>query len=327
MRKLSAAIIGAVLFCGCVGMATTDGDSTKEWIKVESSKTDLNGSVKDVCYRLDLKFSPAFAAYVFDTDLACITKCCWYNERKTVDIDLNAGFAGRMEETGRAVKYNPEKLTVHLTYSSFLNTIHGRMKPKGVLKSGGLVQLEASELKDPEHYLTVGYEGFKAKEYNPEEGASNKAAYLFAAQDPQASAKAAAAKAAEEAAVAEVNPQSEREREDLLQKRLSYERGEAVKLLKRFYNKEIDAYILSVDKAEKKKGNVLLTNDRSWAAVKIGSPVYRIACNVKGRLGKTKQSMKPYPLPCGVYEVDLDEQTVAARDSLGRSIVSGEYKN
>ena len=84
---------------------------------------------------------------------------------------------------------------------------------------------------------------------------------------------------------------------------------------------------MDIDKAQKRKGLVLMANDRNWLTIKTGSPVYKVTCRVNGRLGATPQDMKDYPISCGVYEVNLDEQTVMPKDTDARTIVSGEYKN
>ena len=119
----------------------------------------------------------------------------------------------------------------------------------------------------------------------------------------------------------------EAERQELLQKKLSYERRQAVLLVKRFYGKEIDSYILAIDKAKRAQGLVLMSNDRDWTTVKTGTPIYKVTCKVNGKLGKTASTMKNFPISCGSYEVDLDEKTVNPIDTAARSIVNGEYIN
>ncbi|MDR0734923.1 MAG: hypothetical protein LBG16_04480 [Elusimicrobiota bacterium] len=314
MKKLSVLLAAAVALCACVGMSTSDGDSTKQWIKIDSSKTSLSGKIEDVCYRLDLRFSPPQAAYGFNRDLACVNKCCWYSERKMVVINPNEYFARDMASAGRAIKYAPEKITFEMSYSSFLNTIHGRAEPKNALKSGGIIMLEGTEVRQQAPYLPIGQEPYKTAVYD-DTAAARDGTYLFDGQKPK---------------TAEVETPSfndERERAEELEKKLAYERNQAVLLLKRFYNKDIDAYIQSIDKAQRAKGQVLLANDRQWITDKIGSPVYKVSCKVNALLGKTRAAMKPYPIDCGAYRVDLDEKTVIPADTSARAIVAGEYRN
>ncbi|MDR1123030.1 MAG: hypothetical protein LBL61_00065 [Elusimicrobiota bacterium] len=312
MKKLLVLLAACAALCACVGMSTTDGDSTKEWIKIDSSKSSLGGKVEDVCYRLDLRFSPPQAAYGFNRDLACVSKCCWYSERKSVSINPNEYFARDMASSGRAVKYTPEKITFEMSYSSFLNTIHGRAEPKSALKSGGLIVLEGVEVKQDSHYLPIGQEPYKIAVYDDAENAHG-GTYLFKNQKPDTDET--------------ISFNDERERAEELQKKLVYERNQAVLLLKRFYNKDIDTYIHSIDKAQRAKGQVLLANDRQWITDKIGSPVYKVVCRVNAQLGKTRASMKPYVIDCGAYRVDLDEKTVTPADAVARAVVAGEYKD
>ncbi|MBQ6224604.1 MAG: hypothetical protein IJJ58_05500, partial [Campylobacter sp.] len=76
MKKLFNLMAVILPLCACAGMSSFDGNSTKQWINIESSKQDLEGKTIDVCYRLDVRFSPQEVTKRFDTDKACITKCC-----------------------------------------------------------------------------------------------------------------------------------------------------------------------------------------------------------------------------------------------------------
>lgn len=425
MKNFLAVFCTVLLLAGCTTMGTSDGDSTKDWIKIDSSKQDLDGKIMDICYRLDIRFNPPDAIYDINPDMACITKCCWYGERNKVEINMNDNFARNLAIHGRAVKYTPEKLTFHLSYSSFLNTIHGRVEPRGVLKSGGLIMLKTEEFTTQSSRLPVSNEPVSAKIYG--EDSAVVGTYLFKStpaatgEVAKAEAEAVKAMAAEQplppppppapepepqfieaqsvlaaaaqkpepapapqivaakiapvvvvpkplpapvpppspvqqsAAAKNIPPLASgqpippspgrplyeetkeppqmpasgnlRAREEYYQKQLAYEREQAVLLLKRFYNTDIDAYIMSLDKNYKEKGQILLANDRSWATTKVGSPIFRVTCKVNGQLGKTQKTMKPHPIACGVFQVDLDDQTVIPIDVLARSIVSGEYKD
>ncbi|MDD6174116.1 MAG: hypothetical protein PUB86_07570 [Elusimicrobia bacterium] len=343
MNKFLPVIIMPLLICGCVGMSTTDGDSTKQWITIVSSKSDLDGSTADVCYKLNLRFNPEEAEDRIDTDKACITRCCWYSENKLVQMDLNEGFAEELVQNGTAKKYDPELLTIRISYSPFLKTIHGKADQKGVLKSDGLVQLDYDQVTRPEQFLDLDFGTQTPKQY--EDTNIYEGSYLFTKQKNDAEAKAKeqiaqanqvrAAQAAEEkvsektkaAEQASSGDLDEAERQELLQKKLSYERRQAVLLVKRFYGKEIDSYILAIDKAKRAQGLVLMSNDRDWTTVKTGTPIYKVTCKVNGKLGKTASTMKNFPISCGSYEVDLDEKTVNPIDTAARSIVNGEYIN
>lgn len=339
---------------GCVGMSTTDGDSTKRWLSIASSKTDLDGGNKDICYALNIRFNPKEAINRVNTDLACITRCCWYSENKIVEINLNNGLNQEFQKNGFANKYSQDKLTFKITYSPFLDTVHAKMEPSSLIDSSGLITLPYTQLRDEKRFLDGSIkttESADVEDNKPNITASN---YILNTKNSQVlldqtalSASPVDSKlhdAAVNAAVAEVLETKEeafelpkgnttpdinnaQDTEALLRSKLSYERAQAVALLKRFYNQDIDAYILSIDKAQKQKGQVLLANERKWIAVKIGAPIYKVSCRVEGQLGKTQKSMKPYPIACGVYKVDLDEKTVKPIDSIGLSIANGEYKN
>lgn len=328
MRKfLPTILLMPLLICGCVGMSTTDGSSTKQWISIVSSKSDLDGSTADVCYKLNLRFNPAEAEDRIDTDRACITRCCWYSENKSVQMDFNAGFADDLVENGTAKKYEPEILTVNVSYSPFLKTIHAKAEQKGVIKSDGIVQLEYDQVTKPDQFLDLDFGTQTAKLYRDSD--TKQGTYLFAPEKkpdttPEIYTDIKTENKEEET---NYNDLSDSARQELLKKKLSYERRQAVLLLKRFYNKEIDAYILAIDKAKRAQGLVLMSNDRDWTTVKIGTPIYKVTCKVNGKLGKTPSTMKEFPISCGSYEVNLDEKTVTPIDTAAISIVNGEYMN
>lgn len=337
MKRIYILLTATALLGGCVGMNYSDGDSTKQWLKVVSSQKDMDGNVTDVCYRLDLKFNPAEAITRLDTDMSCITKCCWYSERKSVELNFNAAFPDEMVRNAIAKKYSPETIKFYISYSPFLDTIHGRVSQKSALSRDGLVTLEYTEVKDTDRYLKIGHDDLRAASFD---GDAREGSYLFnsdaqkqAAKEAQAArpitaAPSPATVATQQQARQQVqNTVSTDEREALLQQKLKYERNQAVLLVKRFYDQKIDAYIMSIDKTQKRKGLVLMANDRNWVTVKTGSPVYKVTCLVNGKLGSAQQNMKDYPIACGVYEVNLDDQTVLPKDTDARTIVSGEYNN
>ena len=116
---------------------------------------------------------------------------------------------------------------------------------------------------------------------------------------------------------------------DTLTLKLKYERKEAVKLLKRFYEDEIDAYLRALDKEKREEGQILLTNNKIWQAAKIGTTIYKVECNVEGKIillgAKSDTEMEDYPISCGTYIVNLDEKTVEAKDDRAKKIVKKKY--
>ena len=131
MRKLLPFVLMPLLLSGCVGMSTTDGDSTRQWISIVSSKKDLDNSNADVCYQLDLRFNPPTAEDRIDTDRACITRCCWYIEHKNVQLNFNDNFVEELLEYGVARKYIPDTVNIIVNYSSFLS--RGASERRGIL--------------------------------------------------------------------------------------------------------------------------------------------------------------------------------------------------
>lgn len=397
MKKLFNLMAVILPLCSCAGMSSFDGNSTKQWINIESSKQDLEGKTIDVCYRFDVRFSPEEATQRFDTDKACITKCCWYSDTKQITLHLNTDFAKELAETGQANKYSLDTLTFNVRYSNLLNTIHASVKPSSVLRSDGLITLDYTPVNDDKGLLKIDLGDLKPYDYSNEED-GHKGSYLFKDQQKAMAEHEAAVKELREmaeyqkvdtgltpgekvvektntiieeerivlqnqkTAIGKLQTQEDLEkaqkalqnqntkaqeyiqktenvfytteiydlndpvqRQQLLEKKLAYEREQAVSLLKKFYEQDIDTYIRSIDKEQAAKGYVLLANDRAWKTTKIGYPVYRVSCSVNGKLGKTQNTMKEYLIPCGVYEVDLDEKSVSPKDITAITIVNKDY--
>lgn len=410
MKKIFTFLTILLPLCACTGMSSYDGNSTKQWVTIESSKQDLEGKTIDVCYRFDVRFSPQEVTKRFDSDKACITKCCWYSDTKQVNLHLNNDFAKELAEEGQANKYVIDTLVFNVRYSNLLNTIHASLKPTSVLRSDGLINLDYTLVKEDPSLLKIDFGDLKVYDYSEaEDGHQGK--YLYKAEEeamrrheqavkelqeyqrvdtgitpsePEPAAKnvqeEAAAITTQKTVIGTLKTQTETptsrvskeeiytqefieenpvkttyeskttfeplevqeqehvfyntevydlndpdQRQTLLEKKLAYERSQAVELLKRFHQQDIDEYIRHIDKEQEQKGYVLLANDREWKTTKIGYPIYRVKCSVNGKLGKTKNSMKEYLIPCGVYEVDLDEKTVLPKDITAITIVNKDY--
>lgn len=364
MKKLFNLLAVICFLCACAGVSSYDGSSTKQWIEIESSKQDLEGKTVDVCYRLNVRFSPQEVTQRFDTDKACITKCCWYSDTKKITLHLNADFAKELKEKGQANKYSTDTLVFNIKYSNLLDTIHSSLSPSSVLRYDGLITLDYTPVNGDESLLQIGLGDLKVKDYTEEETKNpHQGTYLYSEQEKVMAeyqeavnklkeleeyqkvdtgltpSKVAAPNAETPVVEQAVLPSSEpvvnqetydlndaAQRQALLEKKLAYERSQAVALLKRFYEQDIDEYIRFIDKAQAAKGYVLLANDREWKTTKIGYPIYRVNCAVKGKLGKTQNTLKDYPLACGTYEVDLDEKTVLPKDITAITIVNKDYK-
>ena len=427
MKKIFIFLAIFLPLCACTGMSSYDGNSTKQWVTIESSKQDLEGKTIDVCYRFNVRFSPQEVTNRFDTDKACITKCCWYSNTRQINLNLNMDFAKELAEEGKANKYVLDNLVFNVRYSNLLNTIHATVKPTSALRSDGLINLDYTVVKDDPSLLKIDLGDLKVKDYSNEKD-GHKGEYLYKQEEeamlrhqeamqklqelqeyqkvdtgitvgePEPAPKKekeiltpdkvvqeeAAIITTQKTVIGTLQTQKEittskinneeiktqeffeeqtrqfeeipleqqakqlqeqiseqenvfyntevynlndpAQRQTLLERKLAYERTQAVELLKRFYQQDIDEYIRHLDKEQSQKGYVLLANDREWKTTKIGYPIYKIKCSVNGKLGKTQKSMKEYLIPCGVYEVDLDENTVAPKDITAITIVNKDYK-
>ena len=435
MKRLSI-IIFCLAFAACAGTRTLDGETTKNWVKVVSSRVDSSGVARDVCFLFDLSFVPETAyERISHNPATCLEECCWYSENKTVDFYFNDGFTRDLQDFGVSRRYYPDHVKIKMNYAPYLNRLSAVADSDGVISKNGIVTLEYEEIEDTARMLNSEFDKFKAKVYTDEDKSRsselkkpskgkeketisyktvsisgvNRDALLAQAQaeeenarihaeeianiysevsngevimqsapleiqkdnlpknieikeppTPVVSAKTnatsktavlpAAMKTSKTKDSQEVmydvqKPSTEQNKTAVIEKslknsdvqldtltlkqKLAYERKQAVNLLKRFYGDEIDAYLRFLDKSKKKEGQVLLTNDKSWQAKKIGTPVYEISCKVKGKIAllgaEVGTPTTDYPIVCGTYVVDLDEKTVEAKDALAKKIAQKKY--
>ena len=168
MRKLSILTLCLVL-CACAGTRTIDGETTKNWVKIVSSKTDNSGSIKDVCFVFNLSFYPG-TAYdrLKNNPSSCLEQCCWYSENKTVDFYFNDGFTKDLDEEGVSRRYYPDHVSIKMHYASFVNRLSARPS-SDVISKDGVVTLDFEDVAKAEDMLNKDFSNYQAKNYTKED--------------------------------------------------------------------------------------------------------------------------------------------------------------
>ncbi len=150
MRKLLIFTF-CLLFTACAGNRTLDGETTKNWVKIVSSKIDRSGNIQDVCYVFDLSFYPGTVyERLKNNPNTCLEECCWYSENKSVDFYFNDGFIRDLEEQGVSRRYYPDNMKINLTYSSFLNRLSAKATSGEGISKDGVVRLEYEDIYNPD---------------------------------------------------------------------------------------------------------------------------------------------------------------------------------
>lgn len=173
MRKLLI-LSCCLLLSACAGNRTLDGETTKNWVKIVSSKIDKSGNVRDVCYIFNLSFYPGSVYERLENNPdTCLEECCWYSENKSVDFYFNDGFVRDLEENGVSRRYYPDHIQINLTYAPFLNRLSAKASsPEGISKDG-IVMLEYEDIYKPENINDTSLGSIEAKVY-PEDLAAAK---------------------------------------------------------------------------------------------------------------------------------------------------------
>lgn len=168
MRKLLI-LIFCLMLAACAGNRTVDGETTKDWVKIVSSKVDNSGTIRDVCFLFDLSFSPE-SVYdrIKNNPASCLEQCCWFSENKSVDLYFNDGFAKDMEEFGVARRYYPDHIKIKMKYSSFLNRLSASAN-SDLISKDGIVKLNYEDFQGSTPILNSKFSEVQAKIYTAED--------------------------------------------------------------------------------------------------------------------------------------------------------------
>lgn len=174
MRKLLI-LTFCFLFAACAGHRTLDGETTKNWVKIVSSKMDRSGNIQDVCYVFDLSFYPGTVyERLKNNPETCLEECCWYSENKSVDFYFNDGFAKDLEEQGISRRYYPDHLRINMTYSPFINRLSAKATSAEAISKDGIVRLEYQDVRKTEIMNDKSLYEVNAKVYPEEDINSDK---------------------------------------------------------------------------------------------------------------------------------------------------------
>ncbi len=294
---------------------------------------DLDGNILDVCYRFNFQFNPPEALKKIDTNRACITKCCWASDVKVTQLDFNKTFVNELVNQGKAVKYTPDNIVITVSYSPVIRAVHGKITPKDIVTDGNIINMGVTEVNSPQTVSKVAADSELTEREYPEDPLEdgylyktnrNERGAVFGKKLMTTSTTIEADGTVSRTTVVE-RKKTPMSRQKALNKMLAQERQQAVKLVKRFFDQDIDAYIMAIDKSKRSQGLVLLANKRNWETVKTATDSYEVTCKVEGQLGKDLKTMQPHPIDCGVYQADLANQKVAPKDIVAKAILDKTY--
>ncbi|WP_428897902.1 hypothetical protein Dip518_000089 [Parelusimicrobium proximum] len=290
-------ILPVIFLSACVSNMNygTDSSTTKEWLEIKSSKIDYEGKQQDSCFKFNLKFIPeSIEARLRRFPENCMDSCCWRSDGETVTLDLNRGIEDELYATGKAYKFSPDTITIKVSYSSLLNTTTAKVSPN-IISRDGTVKLSYREITDPNRTAQVKKEKEQAK-----------------LERELAIQRAAAAAYAEDL----------KERTEISKAQAEYRRLQSIEYTRRFFGRNIDLYIYSIDLNMRKDGYILLAGEKSWTSLVSSSGEYTVKCVSNAKRGKSQKSMKAYPIDCGEWRVNVDKQTVVPSNTLAYNIAA-----
>lgn len=278
---LLAILLGTV---GCYAPLNNSGVATnKAWLEIAAKKTDFQGKQYDSCYQFRLQFSPAQAAAQLDLRQTCIDSCCWRSDKEEVVLDFNKNYEENLKFYGRAEKYEPDKITLKVTHSDWLNTSAVHVYPRGAIKANGTVKLKHQTIEDPARLAQIESQARRLQAQHNARLADQQITDDPVQQDP-----------------------------------LTLQRAEA--LVQRLAGTKIDQYFYQLNKQYQQKEYIFLVSTRIYEARLMPDGSYRVSCHAKVQTGAHPQQLKNRSISCGVWNANLAKQTVSAQDTTARKI-------
>ncbi|ACC97879.1 hypothetical protein Emin_0320 [Elusimicrobium minutum Pei191] len=295
MRNIILFITVFIMF-SCAGNVTYDSAyaSNKEWLEVVSDKKDWEGKQVDSCFKLNFKFIPEEAKNRLDKRFSCTQTCCWRSDMPEVVLDFNRDYAQDLAMKGRSRKYEPGVIRIKIKYSSVLGVITASVTPAGAISRDGTIKLKYKEetnlyrISQLEKQKTIQDEAYEAK------------------------------KIIQNAREAELKTQEQKRISTLT---LNYNKKQSIDYVKRFFGYDIDNYLYRLDREDAKKGYILINGDKEWNSAMFDN-MFLVTCVSDSKRGKTQNSLKPYPIHCGIWLVDLDNNTVVPHNALAKQIAA-----
>lgn len=285
-------ILCGAIFLLCLGACYTPLNNsgvatTKKWLDISGKKMDFEGKQYDSCYQFNLRFWPQDAADALDLRASCVSACCWRSDKEEVTLDFNKNFERDLAYYGRAKKYSPGKITLRVNHSNLLNTTKVSADPRGSVTSDGLVKLKYKEYENPARLAQIAAEARKLQ--------ARRNAQLTERRQRQADADG--------------------------QKETAYQMSAARNLLLRRAGNKIDAYFYQMDKKSKKQGKIFLVSERILTPRPASNQnEYFVSCHAKTKTGASPQTLKSKNTGCGVWLVNLEEETVSPASKLAERI-------
>ena len=270
---------------GCYAPLNNSGISTnKAWLDIPAKKVDFQGKQYDACYQFRLHFVPAEAAAQLDLQDNCIDACCWRSDKEEVVLDLNKNFEQNLQFYGRAEKYTPDKITLKITHSNLLNTSAVHVSPRGAISANGTIHLKVQTVEDPARLAQLESQARqRVNRYEPQETESEHTRTLQAQEEALRKQRA----------------------QDLLQQQ------EGVR---------IDRYFYQMNQTYRQKGYIFLISRRLYQAAALPDGSYQVSCHALVQTGTQPEQLRNRSLSCGVWKVNLSEQSVSPTDSVARKI-------
>ena len=300
MKKQICSAMLLFMLVGCYTPMNNSGvATTKPWLEISGKKQDFDGKQYDSCYQFKLHFWPQEAAQAINLKEACISGCCWRSDKEEVVIDFNKNFERDLATYGRARKYSPDKITLKINHSNWLNTTKVSVSPHGTISNNGLVKLSYKEYENPTRLAQLE----NAARQQAALAATQTAAY-YQAQEALETKQATGAVQKAKKQVSTTLKQTTPSGEEI-----------AKTLFQRHAGTKVDTFFYQMDKTYKKQGAVFLLSDRIFQPHATATHgVYTLYCQAKARTGLDIKQLRASTFSCGNWQVDINNQSIKPLD-------------
>lgn len=304
MKKSLLLAIFTLLIGACYTPMNNSGVSTnKPWLEVSGTRLDFRGDQYDSCFQFNIRLWPQEAVERINLSKSCITACCWRSEQNEVVLDFNKDFEQELALKGRARKYSPDKITLKVTHSNFVNLTKVTISPHGAINNKGLLKLSYEEVENPARLAQLHLAQQNRKSVSTEQVYTAPTTVSKTTRQKKVVSKTTISQSA--APVKTVS---------------SPEADKAKELLHLSKGTQIDTYFYQMNKIYSKQGAVFLLSDRLLQAAFYDKNTYLISCHAKARTGVDETNLKAADFPCGKWLVNIIEETITPYDKKAKNI-------
>lgn len=283
----------SLVLTGCATMAGLERGVTKPWVEIEMKKRNLEGSVYDVCYKLDLYFPSKEARNTIDTYAACIDTCCWYSKKKEVVLDFNQNFKSDLALYGIGHKFTVSKLKIKMHRTKLVHFMTAKAEPE-IINKKGYIKISHDTIIDDERIIELDkLEKLKEKQ-------------RFLAQ-----------KRKTELAKKRQTGGKEKKR---ISEDIATGESYALALVKRKISPKLENITSRIKNYAAQNNLIANIEGETWITKSVSRNKYKVTCIIRAEVGAIPQQVQEKWISCGTWSANTKTRKITPADNTAKQL-------